>query len=499
VPSGFWPGASFGPFLRIKADNAVVDGDRDFFVHLTTPTPDAWVGRNDRLHVIIRNNDTIAGPTKGFTGIPGVLAPLADGRLLVAAATTPEFLDGERVDPLIRVNADLSRDRGFKVEMSPGAIVDQVVLLPGGKIAVAGNFTEVGGTSRPGLARLESNGSLDAGFDPGIGWDAHPEAVPLAPFTALAVQSDGKLLAGCHRRALNGVILPHCVRLLPTGDPDPDFLPNSSPLDMQLLGEIYGLAQDSEGRIVFSGSFWCCRPGPGQGSHLLRLTKDGTLDSTFDSSATILGFPNGRMIPDSDGGIWLGVWTGFGAPTDGLFHLKGDGSIDPAFAPRFTTGAKILGMSASQALVVATRDDGIVDVSLQGFVTPRPFNYSLTYPSYPAVMSDGSVITSGVWPNRDGTRALLHLAPDGSPVSDQRIERLVVDGTGQAALTFIGQPGLDHVLEVSEDLHTWRPILTNSLPQPLTTAGFLSTFSDPEPPADRERYYRLRPASPEAN
>src|SRR5436189_2735517 len=55
----------------------------------------------------------------------------------------------------------------------PGTGVDQsvfaAVVQPDGSIVIAGDFTMVHGTSRKGIARLNSSGSLDSGFDPGSG------------------------------------------------------------------------------------------------------------------------------------------------------------------------------------------------------------------------------------------------------------------------------------------------------------------------------------------
>ena len=55
-----------------------------------------------------------------------------------------------------------------------------VVVQPDGKIVIAGDFTSVNGAPRNRLARLNANGSVDAGFNP----------VFNGPVNALAIQTE---------------------------------------------------------------------------------------------------------------------------------------------------------------------------------------------------------------------------------------------------------------------------------------------------------------------
>ncbi|WP_198973221.1 delta-60 repeat domain-containing protein, partial [Xylophilus sp. ASV27] len=66
---------------------------------------------------------------------------------------------------LARLNADGSLDTGF----NPGAnsTVYSLAVQPDGKVLVGGAFNQLGGQRRNGLARLNADGSLDTGFDPG--------------------------------------------------------------------------------------------------------------------------------------------------------------------------------------------------------------------------------------------------------------------------------------------------------------------------------------------
>ncbi len=73
---------------------------------------------------------------------------------------------------------------------SPGADSDvyALALQPDGKVVVGGRFTTMNRGSRNYIARLNSDGRLDTGFNPGTGANSFVRA--------LALQSDGKVVVG---------------------------------------------------------------------------------------------------------------------------------------------------------------------------------------------------------------------------------------------------------------------------------------------------------------
>src|SRR5207237_194891 len=88
-----------------------------------------------------------------------------------------------------------------------------------GQVLIGGGFTSVNGAARNGVARLNSDGSVDTGFDPGTGANG--------PVYAVAVQKDGTLLVGGDFSAFNGVPRNGIVRLLPDGAVDLAFDPGT--------------------------------------------------------------------------------------------------------------------------------------------------------------------------------------------------------------------------------------------------------------------------------
>ena len=175
--------------LAVQTDGKILVGG--FFFHLGG----GGTGTTSRNNIGRLNSDGSLDDSfdPGAGGIVDAIAVQADGKIVVGGSfstlggggsgTTPRFNIG-------RLNSDGSVDDSF----NPGAenYVIAIALQTDGKIIVAGNFTALGGggigtaTPRNHIGRLDSDGTVDATFDPGA--DGAPDA--------LVVQSDGKILVG---------------------------------------------------------------------------------------------------------------------------------------------------------------------------------------------------------------------------------------------------------------------------------------------------------------
>ena len=113
--------------------------------------------------------------------------------------------NGTTRNRIARLNADGSLDTGFDPGAGASNEVDAIALQPNGKIVIGGRFTTVGGTGRSRIARLNANGALDTGFAPGDG----------ASYTVYAVtlQPDGKVLIGGGFQSVGGVLRNRIARL----------------------------------------------------------------------------------------------------------------------------------------------------------------------------------------------------------------------------------------------------------------------------------------------
>lgn len=163
-------------------------------------------------------------------------------------------------------------DMGF----DPNAVgeVDGLAVEPDGKIVAGGFFTLVGGASRPGVARLQPNGTPDAGFNP----------MGNGVIRSAGVQTDGRILLTGSFTSVSGVSRRSVARVNADGTldaPDPSF--NPGPNDI-----VRSIALQSDGRILIGGNFTVVA---GALRHrVARLNADGTLDTAFDPNADDIVF-----------------------------------------------------------------------------------------------------------------------------------------------------------------------------------------------------------------
>jgi uncharacterized delta-60 repeat protein len=157
-------------------------------------------------------------------------------------------------------------------------------MQPDGKVIATGAFTQYNGAACNGIARLNPDGSLDAGFNGAVGG------------RALAVQPDGRILVGG-----NGI-----TRLMPDGSADGSFDAYLSGIGLQ---PIHALAVRPDGAILAGGSYittdeWGNESNVG----LMQLMPDGSRDPSFlpdvvIPTANVLALqlrPNGNLLVGMD-------------------------------------------------------------------------------------------------------------------------------------------------------------------------------------------------------
>jgi hypothetical protein len=146
-------------------------------------------------------------------------------------------------------------DLTFDTGSGPDGAVTKVLVQADGRIVIAGLFKKVNGVSRPGIARLNSDGTLDTTFNPGLG--IHSNAVYEYYSTQfLAQQSDGKIIASGAIGSYDGVNRPGAVRINVNGSIDLTFNPPSGASgvaallpDGKMIASDYLVAQFSDGSI----------------------------------------------------------------------------------------------------------------------------------------------------------------------------------------------------------------------------------------------------------
>ncbi|PYI82501.1 MAG: hypothetical protein DME26_17445, partial [Verrucomicrobia bacterium] len=213
--------------------------------------------------------DTSFNPGTGIEdGTVYALAIQDDGKIVVGGTFTT--VQGAPRSGIARLNLNGMLDINFRPGTGANGPVYAVAVQPDDKIVVGGAFTEMRGATRNGIARLTSEGSLDAltSFNPGNGAEG-------GVVNVLALQPDGKILLGGDFTAVGGVPREGLARLQANGRLDPAFATDSSAANL-----IWAIASLADGKVLVAGEFTTI--GNESRDGIARLDANGRVDATFD-------------------------------------------------------------------------------------------------------------------------------------------------------------------------------------------------------------------------
>lgn len=259
-----------------------------------------------------------------------------DGRILIGGRFTT--VNGINRRCIARLNEDGSLDDSFNPGMGAGPEetneVRTVVLLPGGKLLVAGAFTSFNGANRSRITRLNADGSLDLNFDPGAG--------PNDTISALAVQPDGEVIVGGLFTVVNGATRRRVARLHADGTLDGSFnvglgLSSARRYPPEPDVEARAVVLQPDGRVLVGGDFSYVNGVQRQG--LARLHHDGALDYDFDVYDSGISFVSALAIQPDGKALAGGAFYSINAVHNGgLVRVYSTGNDFPG---RFEFGAAV--------------------------------------------------------------------------------------------------------------------------------------------------------------
>lgn len=180
------------------------------------------------------------------------------------------------INRFARLNNDGSLDPTFIVGTGADGFVDDMAVQPDGKIILGGGFTSINGFSRKGVARLATNGTVDATFDPGAGIVGQVRSVTVITNGP----NIGKIVVAGDFNSANSTNRNHIARLNADGKLDPTFDTGSGP-----NGPVFTAAVQLDGRIIVGGDFTSIN-GVAR-NRIARLNSNGSLDLSFDPGAGI--------------------------------------------------------------------------------------------------------------------------------------------------------------------------------------------------------------------
>ena len=393
--------------IALQPDGAVVIGGY-FTTVLAAVNSTTALARNHVARIKAdKTTDTTFDPN--VSGVVTSLALQADGKVVIGGSFS--FLQANSSATIItrnnlaRVNADGSLDAGY--DPNANAAVSSLALQPDGKVIVGGIFTTLqpaGSTvasSRNRLARLNADGTVDGSFDPGLNGGVGALAL-LADGSVLVggafstVEPTGSILVGGAFTNIGGVAVRNLALLNTGGSGSSSFAPNPN-------GAVYALAVRPDNRVLVAGTFTSIAGTARAG--VAQINLDGTLDLSFNSGASASGGPAALLL-QPDGKVLLGgTAIGFGgAPHGTLERLNADGSLDAAFNPSgvgavsalaLQPDGKILVGGAAPGALVRLNADGSTDSSF----APAPNGTVNAL----AVQADGRIIVGGTFTSIGGS------------------------------------------------------------------------------------------------
>jgi uncharacterized delta-60 repeat protein len=179
----------------------------------------------------------------GYYSVLG-LAVQPDGKIIVGGTFYSPYLTNG--SGLARLNTNGTLDDSFAPATGQGAVVWSVAAQPDGKVLIAGNFN---GAFPRGIVRLNANGSFDNTFNSII---VEPSYDPdyFHPIHLLALQPDGKVLIGGSFTSINGTNRNGIARLNPNGSLDSSFNPGTG-----ADGLVRSILLQPDGKVLIGGNF----------------------------------------------------------------------------------------------------------------------------------------------------------------------------------------------------------------------------------------------------
>jgi uncharacterized delta-60 repeat protein len=253
------------------------------------------------------------------------VARQSDGKILIGGFFSS--VGGVSRPNLARLNADGTLDTTFAAIDTGGVAVFAIAVQSDGKVIIGGTFTTVNGNTRNYIARLNADGTLDTGYNPNCG----------ARVRTIALQSDGKSVIGGDFTTVGGSSRNYLARLNTNGTVDTASISPSGIIECVVI--------QPDQKILIGGVF--TDVGGTSRNYVARLNANFTVD-TFNPNSGSTVF---SMAVQSDGKVLLAgqFTTMFGTTQNYIARANADGTRDTTFS---TTGAN------NSVLAVAIESDG---------------------------------------------------------------------------------------------------------------------------------------------
>jgi uncharacterized delta-60 repeat protein len=340
----------------------------------------------------------------------------ADGKILVGGSFTS--IGGQPRNHIARLDAGSGLADSFDPDASHAVV--SIAIQANGKILAAGQFMRVGGEFRNRIARLDPTSGSPDSFNP----------IADNVVNSIVVQADGMILVGGSFTTIGpsdrpdgnfGQVRNYIARIDPaTGLPD-SFNPSAD-------DPVYSIAVQADGKILAGGLFTTFAPNGGPfvtRNRIARLEADGRLDRTLVDPNIVGGAVLATAV-QPDGKILLGgnFTDVLGVTRNNIARLNMDGTLDTAFNPNANGDVHAIAVQVDGKILVGGNFFGANSIGGQGrnFIARLDATTGVADSFNPnadnivgalAVQADGQILAGGVFTSIGGqTRtAIARLDP----------------------------------------------------------------------------------------
>lgn len=225
-------------------------------------------------------------------------------------------------------------DPSFNTKLNfPDNTVADLALQSDGKLIIGSTIQirNYGGISRKGIARINTDGTLDPTFGVGLFGVNKDKEFDVATYS-IKVLSSGKILVSGIYRYFTGTTQSYSlVRLNSDGSYDPSFTVTTT----ATAPNIFTTSVQSDDKILLGGSFTSFR-GNNSWVGIARVNADGTTDATFNPGSGFSASPTINDIATQADGkhILVGSFSTYnGTSRPNIVRINTNGSIDTSFTP----------------------------------------------------------------------------------------------------------------------------------------------------------------------
>jgi uncharacterized delta-60 repeat protein len=337
--------------LVVGGSTTNIDDTTDFALarYNSNGTLDSTFGKGGKVKTTFADFDYV-----------GALALQSDGKIVATGMTVINFSPSFAV---ARYNSNGTLDTTFgtggRVITGFGGPTQAFAagVQADGKIVVAG-YAHLSNGWNFALARYNSNGTLDATFGTGGGKTTAFGAPTSAQVNSIAIQADGKIVAG-GLTIVNNIANFALARYNSNGTLDTTFGSGGKAVtDFGADDRAFSVALQVDGKVVAAGM-------TGANFALARYNSNGTLDGTFGTGGKVITDIAGLndialgVAVRSDGKI-VAAGRGYvsGRAVFAVVRYNSNGTLDTTFGSAGKVTTNFVGSLGDQAFAVAIQPDG---------------------------------------------------------------------------------------------------------------------------------------------